>query len=242
MPSQMSVTNGRRSMSSARKKSVRSAWVSTSRSSTSLETRVISASTRPSTRSSSALGGSCLGGQHLQLTADHVSGVRSSCDASATNARWLAKASERRSSIRLNASARTRTSSPGDRDLHPRAQIAGIDAGGDLAIRRSGADTRAPARYDATSASAAPRRRRARTREPPRSVRGPPASGSAAPAAIRTAPRPARSLVDPHPPDVRHPRRRVSESGAQVSALWFSICCSALLSPCRGYAPPNSSG
>ena len=65
--------------------------------------------------------------------AQAASGVRSSCEASARNDRCRANASSRRSSMWLNASARTRTSSGRRPRVDPRAQIAGVDPRGDRA-------------------------------------------------------------------------------------------------------------
>ena len=73
--------------------------------------RVISARTSRSTRVTSALEGFSCAASTSSCPLITVSGVRSSWDASATNSRWLANASDKRSSMRLNASARTRTSS-----------------------------------------------------------------------------------------------------------------------------------
>ena len=79
-----------------------------------------------------------------------VSGVRSSCEASATNARWPANASVRRSSMWLKASASTLTSSP----WPPGSWMRGCRSpastrAATAAILRSGRDTRVPIRYEA---------------------------------------------------------------------------------------------
>ena len=132
------------------------------------------------------------------------------------------------------------------RDLHPRPQIAGIDAGRRPAPSAAAAPTPGrPARYDANSASnstTAPASTNARAT--------PFCARSTTCQRLRrarddrdTLPTSARSLEDPHLPDVRHLRGRVAEvRDQQLALLAFSICCSASLSPSSGAPPPNSSG
>ncbi len=132
-PSHRSATNGRSSIGSVRRKSVCSAWASTSRSSTSRLIRVISACTSRSTRRTSSSVGILLRGEHLELAADHgqrraqlVGGVGDE----------LALAAERLREPVEHVVERLRrgpaTSLPsGPATVHPRLEIAGVDPSGD---------------------------------------------------------------------------------------------------------------
>ena len=84
-----------------------------------------------STRRTSSASGCSVSASTSSWPRMTVSGVRSSCDASATNAVWRSNASWRRSSMWSNASASTRTSSLAVADLHARAEVAAVDARGD---------------------------------------------------------------------------------------------------------------
>ena len=88
-----------------------------------------------------------LRGQHLELAADHRQRRAQLVRGVGDELALAANASASRSSMWLNASASTRTSPPLPAGgVHPRLEVAGVDARGDAAIRRSGAVTRAPAR------------------------------------------------------------------------------------------------
>ena len=82
-----------------------------------------------------------------------VSGVRSSCDASETNARCRANASSSRSSMRLNDSASWCTSRAPPSGIRSERSPAST-APAALAIRRSGEEMRAAAKNAASSAAA----------------------------------------------------------------------------------------
>ena len=111
--SKKSRTNGSSSMSCACTSAPSSARASKRRSSTRRSMRTSSMRAMRSVRRTS----SALGAAWRESTSSWprmtVSGVRSSCDASATNARWPANASSRRSSMWSKASASTRISSGG---------------------------------------------------------------------------------------------------------------------------------
>ena len=92
-----------------------------------------------------------------------VSGVRSSCEASATKPRWRAKASSRRSSMWSKASASTRISLRGPRRVDPGREVAGVDG------RRS---RHPPQRARSRAASRKPsHERREQCHRPPRTAR-----------------------------------------------------------------------
>ena len=151
-----------------------------------------------------------------------VSGVRSSCEASATNARWPANAIARRSSMWLKASASTRTSRA------PRSRLVRSAGRGRprrharrrAAIRRSGLETRVPISRAASSAAASARApARMNARATPSCARETVASEAADADRGRQ-----RTLGDlepdgaaqhAHVPDVRHLQRGVAVRRAQ---------------------------
>ena len=113
-----------------------------------------------------------------------VSGVRSSCEASATNARWPANASVSRSSMWLNASASTVTSSPcPSGSLDARVQVARVHPRGDRghAAQRARHARRRPGRTPAARRASASSPARMNARATPRWARATPASGSPTP-------------------------------------------------------------
>ena len=95
-----------------------------------------------STRRTSAASGSSASARTSSWPRITVSGVRSSCEASATNAVWRSKASWRRSSMWSNASASTRTSSWRSPISIRGPRSPPSTRAATRAIRRSGAATR----------------------------------------------------------------------------------------------------
>ena len=155
---------------------------------------------------------------------------------------------DRRSSMRLNASARTLTSSrqmPVTRDLHAWIEVSGVDARRHL--RHPPQRRRDPGarRYDANSASnstTAPARTNARAT--PCWARSTSVSGSPAPDDDLHVADEGSLLEDARASDVRYLRGRVSE--VRHPAAWplrrSRSPCSASVSPSSGAPPPRQLG